>query len=120
MKSRYRAFSVTDIEKQINEGVERELVKYKDELYAKVEWDCFCQALACCFTALELMGWRRKRLTAFKDMVDDVSHMMYTGIMGREFTTRDALKHLKDTYGIDLMDSQYLEEYERDMERSKT
>ena len=117
MKSNWRAFSVTDIEKQINQGVERELVKYKDEIYAKVEWDCFCQALACCFTALELMGWRKKRLTEFKDKIDDVTHMMYTGVMGREFSPHDALQHLKAAYGIDLMDSQYLEEYERDVKK---
>lgn len=79
-------------------------------------WDVFQQALACCFIALEQMGWGKKRLTDFKNKVDDVTHMMYTGFMGREVTTRDALQHLKDKYGIDLNESQYKEEYDRDDE----
>lgn len=46
-------------------------------------------------------------------------HVMYTGIMGRKITAADALQHIKEAYGIDLKDSQYLEEYEEDMKREK-
>ena len=114
MKSNYGTYSNSDLAKQISKATEKTLNEYKDELYDVVEWDCFQQALACCFIALEQMGWRKKRLTAFKDMVDDVTHMMYTGVMGRKMTTRDALQHMKDAYGIDLTESQYKEEYDRD------
>lgn len=118
MKSHYATFSVAKIDKEIRAEVEKELTQYKDELYAKVEWDCFCQSLACCFAALEQMGWRKKRLTEFKNKVDDITHLMYTGIMGRSFSPRDALQHLKDAYGIDLYESQYREEYEEDAKRN--
>ncbi len=114
MKSHYKAFSLTGLQKEIDAATMKTLRQYKDELYDKVQWDCFQQALACCFIALEQMGWGKKRLTEFKNKVDDVTHMMYTGIMGRKMTTRDALQHLKDKYGIDLTESQYIEEYERD------
>ena len=114
MKSYIRAYSESDLSKRISKATEKTLTEYKDQLYSAVEWDCFQQALACCFIALEQMGWRKKRLTAFKDKVDDVTHMMYTGFLGREVTTRDALQHMKDAYGIDLTESQYKEEYERD------
>ena len=116
MKAHYQTFSVTKIDKEIRKGVKQELTKYKDDIYDKVTWDVFQQALACCFIALEQMGWGKKRLTDFKNKVDDVTHMMYTGFMGREVTTRDALQHMKDKYGIDLNESQYKEEYDRDDE----
>lgn len=114
MKSHYSTHSETDLQKRIDAATMKTLKEYKDELYDKVQWDCFQQALACCFIALEQMGWRKKRLSEFKDKVDDVTHLMYTGIMGRKMTTRDALQHMKDAYGIDLTESQYIEEYEKD------
>lgn len=114
MKSNYCTYSTTGLAKEISKATEKKLTEYKDQLYDAVQWDCFQQALACCFAALEQMGWRKKRLTDFKNRVDDVTHMMYTGIMGREFSPKDALQHMKDAYGIDLTESQYKEEYDRD------
>jgi len=114
MKSYITSYSVTQLQKEIDKVSMKTLREYKDELYDKVNWDCFQQALAVCFTALELMGWRKKRLTRFKDAVEEVTHMMYCGVMGREYTTRDALQRLKDVYGIDLEESHYKEEYDRD------
>ena len=92
MKAHYQTFSVTKIDKEIRKGVKQELTKYKDDIYDKVTWDVFQQALACCFIALEQMGWGKKRLTDY------------------------ALQHMKDKYGIDLNESQYKEEYDRDDE----
>lgn len=114
MKSRWKTYSVTQLDKQAVEVANQELRKYRDEIYEDVEWDVFQQALACCFITLEHMGWRKKRLTDFKNAVDDTTHMMYTGIMGREVTTRDALRHLKEKYGIDFSESRYKDEYDRD------
>lgn len=113
MKSNWRTYSVSALAKEIDKATQETLKEYKDQLYDAVQWDCFQQALACCFIALEQMGWKKKRLTDFKNKVDDVTHMMYTGIMGRTVTTRDALQHMKDAYGIDLTESQYIEEYEK-------
>lgn len=114
MKSNYGTYSNSDLAKRLSRETEKTLSEYKDQLYDAVQWDCFQQSLACCFAALEQMGWRKKRLTAFKNKVDDLTHMMYTGIMGREFSPRDVLQHMKDAYGIDLTESQYKEEYDRD------
>lgn len=119
MKSHYQTVSAAQLDKKIHAGVVKEVDAYKDEIYALVEWDCFCQALACCFVTLEQMGWRKKRLSDFKEKLDDMCHVMYTGIMGRKITAADALQHIKEAYGIDLKDSQYLEEYEQDMKREK-
>ena len=107
MKSRYGTFSVTKIEKEIERGVREEFHRYSDEIYEKIRQDIFEQALAVCFTALEFMGWRKKRLTDFKNQCDEVCHIMFTGIMGREVTTLDVLQHLKDAYGIDFNESNY-------------
>ena len=117
MKSNYCTYSTAGLAKEISKATEKTLQEYKDQLYDVVQWDCFQQALACCFAALESMGWRKKRLTEFKNKVDDITHLMYTGIMGREFSPRDALQHMKDAYGIDLTESQYKEEYDRDAEK---
>lgn len=107
MKARYKTFSVQQIDKEIRKAVIDECEKYKEECYDKVQWDCFQQALAVCFTALEMHGWRGKRLREFKNWVDDACHLMVCGAMGREYTTKDALKRMKEKYGIDLKESQY-------------
>lgn len=107
MKANYATVSVSKLDKEIKKGVMKELEIYKDEVYEKVQWDVFQQALAVCFVALELHGWKGKRLRRFKDWVDDVCYLMFNGVMGREVTTRDALQHMKDAYGIDLKESQY-------------
>ena len=107
MKSQWVTISKTELDKKIHNLAMAELEKYKDELYDAVKIDVFNQALAVCFTALELMGWRKKRLTDFFNQVDDVTNLMYTGIMGRETTTRDAQKHLKEAYDIDFSKSRY-------------
>ncbi len=107
MKARYATFSVQKIDKEIRKEVLKELDKYKNEVYDNVCWDVFQQALAVCFTALELMGWRKKRLHRFQDRVEDVCHLLLHGVMGREVTTKDAIKHLHDAYGIDFEQSVY-------------
>lgn len=107
MKARYATFSVEKIDKEIRKEVIKEVDKYKNEVYDNVCWDVFRQALAVCFTALELMGWRGKRLHAFQDRVEDVCNLMLHGAMGREITTKDAIRHLKDEYGIDFEQSVY-------------
>ena len=56
----------------------------------------------------------QKRLTDFKNAVDDTTYMMYKGIMGNDVTARDALQHLKDAYGIDFSESRHKDEYDRD------
>ena len=112
MKARYVTVSQSELDEKVHELAMKILQEEKDVMYEAVRIDVFDQALACCFIALEQMGWRKKRLTDFFNMLDDVTHMMYTGIMGREMTTRDAQKHLKDTYGIDFSYSRY--DYDED------
>lgn len=107
MKAHYATISQTELDRKVHELAMQKLEEYKDELYDKVKMDVFDQALAVCFTALELMGWRKKRLTDFLHQIDDVTHLMYTGALGKETTTRDAQKHLKDAYGIDFSESRY-------------
>ena len=114
MKARYVTVSQTELDVKVHELAMKILKEEKDAMYDAVKIDVFDQALAVCFIALEQMGWRKKRLTDFSNMVDDITHMMYTGIMGREMSTRDAQKHLKDTYGIDFSNTRY--EYDDESE----
>lgn len=107
MKSRWRTYSETDLEKRVHDEAMRLLEEEKDKIYDAVKTDIFDQALAVCFISLEQMGWGKVRLQRLYEMIDDMTHMMYTGIMGREMTTRDAQKHLKDKYGIDFSVSRY-------------
>lgn len=116
MKAHYATVSQTELDRKVHELAMQKLEEYKDELYDAVKIDVFNQALAVCFTALELMGWRKKRLTDFLHQVDDVTNLMYTGIMGRETTTRDAQQHLKEAYGIDFHVSRY--KYDDEEERN--
>ena len=114
MKARYVTVSQTELDQKVHDLAMKILKEEKDAMYDAVKIDVFDQALAVCFIALEQMGWRKKRLTDFFNMVDDITHMMYTGIMGREMSTRDAQKHLKDTYGIDFSNTRY--EYDDESE----
>ncbi len=116
MKARYATVSQTELDRKVHELAMQKLEEYKDDLYKAVNDDVFNQALSVCFTALELMGWRKKRLTAFLHQIDDLTHMMYRGIMGREVSARDAQQHLKDAYGIDFSVSLYADEYKADEE----
>lgn len=105
MRAYWQTYSKSKLDNKIQADVESALTQYKDEIYEKVEWDVFKQAMAVCFIALEWMGWKRKRLRKFYGQVEEVCRMMETGIMGREVTTRDALNHLKDAYGIEFKES---------------
>lgn len=107
MKARLVTVSQTELDKKVNELAMQKLKEYKDDLYDAVKVDVFNQALAVCFVSLEQMGWGKVRLLRLFDMIDDMTHMMFTGIMGREMTTRDAERHLKETYGIDFTESRY-------------
>ncbi len=107
MRARYATVSQSELDKKVHEMALKILEEQKDALYDAVKNDVFDQALAVCFIALEQLGWRKKRLTRFFNQVDDVTHLMYTGIMGRETTTRDAQKHLKEVYGIDFSNTRY-------------
>lgn len=107
MKSRYKTVSQTELDQQVHKLAMEMLEQYKDELYEAIKVDVFNQALAVCFVSLEQMGWGKTRLLRLFDMIDDMTHMMFTGIMGREMTTRDAERHLKETYGIDFTESRY-------------
>lgn len=118
MKAKYITISETELNKKVHELAMQKLDAYKEELYKAVNDDVFNQAMAVAFTALEMMGWRKKRLTDFLHQVDDLTHMMYFGIMGREATARDAQEHLKAAYGIDFEISLYDAEYEADQKEA--
>lgn len=120
MKANWATVSRSELDKKVHELAMQELEKYKDELYKAVNDDVFNQALAVCFNALEMLGWRKKRLTDFLHQVDDLTHMMYSGIMGREATARDVQQHLKEAYGIDFEISLYADEYEADAAKEES
>lgn len=108
MKANYATVSASKLDKEIQAAVMKELEKYKDEVYEKVQLDVFDQALAVCLYALELNGWRGVRLRRFIEQVDDACHLLTENVMGKQITTRDILAHMKKCYGIDLNESRYL------------
>lgn len=107
MRSHYATVSQTELDRKVHELAMQKLEEYKDELYDAVKVDVFNQALAVCFVSLEQLGWGKVRLLRLLDMIDDMTNLMFTGIMGREMTTRDAQKYLMDKYGIDFKKSKY-------------
>lgn len=110
MKARVVTVSQTDLDKLVYKEAMKRLEEYKDQLYEAIKIDIFNQALAVCFVSLEQMGWGKVRLNRLLDMIDDMTHLMCTGIMGREMTTRDAEEYLLEKYGIDFTKSKYEEE----------
>ena len=96
MKAKYITISEAELDKRIR----AELTKYAGECYDKVTWDVFQQALAVCFTALEMMGWRKKRLARFNEKVEAAAAILCTGVLEKEYSTKTALDHLRDKYGI--------------------
>lgn len=107
MKSNYAIVSVAKVDKEIKNGVMKELEKYKDGVYEKIEQDVFEQAIAVCLYALELNGWRGVRLRRFVQQVDDACHLLTETVMGHHITTRDIQEHMKEHYGIDLKETRY-------------
>lgn len=47
MNAHYKTYSISDLHIEIDKATQKTLQEYKDDLYEKVEWDCFQQALAC-------------------------------------------------------------------------
>lgn len=107
MKSNYAIVSVAKVDKEIKNGVMKELEKYKDGVYEKIEQDVFEQAVAVCLYALEINGWRGVRLRRFVQQVDDACHLLTETVMGHHITTRDIQEHMKEYYGIDLKETRY-------------
>lgn len=107
MKSNWAIVSASKLDKNVKAGVMKELERYKDDVYEKIEQDVFEQAVAVCLYALELEGWRGVRLRRFVQQVDDACHLLTESVLGRHITTRDIQKHLQDAYGIDLKKSRY-------------
>lgn len=107
MKSNWAIVSASKLDRNVKAGVMKELERYKDDVYEKIEQDVFEQAVAVCLYALEMNGWRGVRLRRFCQQVDDACHLLTETVMGHHITTRDIQDHMKEHYGIDLKETRY-------------
>lgn len=105
MKSR-----VFKTESQIRRIVQDEAKRQATEIYDKALQDAAYQAFAVMMIVLHReFGFGGERLQRLKDLTESEFMMMREGILGKEYTTNDCVKFLKDTYGIDFAESQYTE-----------
>lgn len=110
MKSYYHTLSRSEIARAAQEAARKEVDAMRDELYAKVERDCTYQALATAFAVLHReFGFGQHRLTRLKNEIEREYVMMQNGVLGRDYSPRDAQAWLKERYGIDFEESQFKE-----------
>lgn len=99
MKSNYRTYSSSELEKKSREIAQQEIDKYADKFSEIIA----NQVFACCCYVLHLeFGFGGKRLKRLKDGFEDIADLMEQGVIGKEFNATQAVEWLKSKYGIDL------------------
>lgn len=107
MKSRVFATDKS-IEKATKAAVKHEVQRVLPQIYADIEQNTAYQVMAVIMCVLEKhFSFGGKRLRALKNYVEDEFKLMEIGILGRDYTTADCCKHLKEKYAIDFSQSQY-------------
>lgn len=88
---------------QIEEALNIEWEKKKEQVYAEIKADVANQVLAVMFTALKVeFGFGKKRLLKVKEATEMQFKLMQEGVFWSEYTPEHCLKYLKDNFGIDL------------------
>ena len=91
-------------EKQLEEYLNEEWEKKRDEVYKEATKDVSAQILAIIFSTLYKppYNWREKRLKDLKERIEFTFNTMSTGVLGKEFGTVDCIEFLKREFNIDF------------------
>ena len=91
-------------EEELQDFVNTEWEKHKEEVYKIATRDVSAQILAVMFATLYQppYNWREKRLKDLKERVEFTFNRMSTGVLGKDFGTVDCLEFLKNELGIDF------------------
>lgn len=106
MKSRY--CPPAEIQQLVEKAVEKETLRVMDDLTDQITSNAVYQTLATVFVVMDReYGFKKKRLNRLKNLIEDEFVHMKTGILGRDYSTADCVKYLKEHYDIDFSVSQY-------------
>lgn len=95
-------------QKQVEKAVQLEAKKQTTEIYDKALKDAAYQMWAVMLCVLhKQFGFGKTRLHQVKDSTEDEFMMMRDGILGKDYTTNDCVKFLKEKFDIDFEYSQY-------------
>lgn len=92
-------------EKQLEQYLEAEFEKKRDEVYKSAVKDVSAQILATLFSTLYMppYKWRKKRLLRLKENIEGTFSMMTEGnILGKNFSTEECISFMKKEFGIDF------------------
>lgn len=100
LQKRTKVFSEEDLQEFVNSEWE----KHKDEVYQIATRDVSAQILAVMFATLYMppYGWREKRLKDLKRHFEYTFKSMSDTVLGKEFGTIDCIEFLKSEFGIDF------------------
>ena len=102
-------------EKEIKKICQKNVENTLREKHAEISQDIAYQTMAVVMCVLHnRFGFGGMRLQALKDAIEDEFANMKTGILGRNYTTNDCVKFLKDKYNIDFSETRYIAEGWRD------
>ena len=91
-------------EEELQDFVNTEWEKHKDEVYQIAVRDVSAQILAVLFSTLYQppYNWREKRLKDLKSRFEFTFAAMSKTVLGKDFSTIDCMEFLKSEFGIDF------------------
>lgn len=90
---------------QVELACQKEIDSKLDKLYEEVRKDVAKQVMATCLFELNKeFDFENEKLLQFFNGVSSMFILMGNGVVGKEFTPIDCIKHCKECFGINLDD----------------
>lgn len=88
---------------QVELACQKEIDNKIEQMYEQVKKDVARQVMATCLFELNKeFNFGEKRLLQFFNGVSSMFFLMNNGVMGKDFTTEDCIRHCKEYFNIDL------------------
>lgn len=99
---------IIQTERQLRKIIDKNINERIPELYDEIERNTAYQCIATVFAVLaKNYGFGKVRLNRLKNEVEDEFALMESGVLGREYSTSDVCKWLKERFDIDFSRTQY-------------
>lgn len=101
MNRRLNSKIVDELQAEVDKALDEERAKIAYEAVQYAAPELMAQAIAVMLYAMHLNGFGKKRLNRIYDQYVSIMNMP-TNMMGKTATTSDAVKHMRDKFGIDF------------------
>ena len=109
MRSNYGPVNMTKLQKETQAVAERLVREREEAIIEAVQTSIMQQVLATTFWVLHREhGWGKDRLNRLKNQVEDEFVLMHKKPLGKEYSPLDLRELLKNKYGVDLEETQYI------------